>query len=194
LQAPQDVHDVSDHILHDYFDPCTPKHKVDYIGGNHGNMYKALRRNNAVNGVDGEQHTNTGMPTFDKDQRRCFVAAQNLGDIWTYTLPTKDIHHSTIQPAPDPVMLDLKLSPLGGETTSTPFSKYSFDFFSDAVDWDPSVKRFSDPVDWNECRQVDQGQVVLAASNRRNTLLVNMTILLEAPNHLHNHNVLLLTK
>jgi hypothetical protein len=140
LQAPQDVHDVGDHILHDFFDPGTPKHKVDYIGGNHGNMHKALGRNNAVNGLDGEQYTNTSMSTFDKDQRRCFVAAQNVGDIWPYTLPTKDIHHSTIQPAPDPVMLDLNLSPLGGETTSTPVSKFSSDFCSDAVDWDPSVK------------------------------------------------------
>jgi hypothetical protein len=81
LQALQDVHDVGDHILHDFFDPGTPKHKVDYSGGNHGNMYKAKRRNNAVNGVDGEQYTNTCMSTFHKDQRRCLVAAQNIVDI-----------------------------------------------------------------------------------------------------------------
>jgi hypothetical protein len=112
LQAPQDVHDVGGHILHDFFDPCTPKYKVDYICGNHGNMYKAKGRNNAVNGVYGEQYTNTGMSTFDKDQRRCLVAAQNVGDIRTYTLPTKDIHRSAIQPAADPVMIDLNLSPL----------------------------------------------------------------------------------
>jgi hypothetical protein len=53
LQAPQDVYHVGDHMLHDFFDPGTPKHKVDYSGGNHGNMYKANGRNNAVNGVDG---------------------------------------------------------------------------------------------------------------------------------------------
>jgi hypothetical protein len=79
------------------------------------------------------------------------------------------------------------------ETTSTPVSKFSSNFYSDAVYWDPSVKRFSDTVDWNECRQVDQGQVVLASSNRRNTLmewLINMTILLDAPNYLHYHDVI----
>jgi hypothetical protein len=89
-------------------------------------------------------------------------------------------------------MLDLNLSPLGVETTCTPVSKFSSNFYSDAADWDPSVKIFSDNVDWNEFRQVDQGQVVLAASNRRNTLmewLVNMTILRGAPNYLHNHDV-----
>jgi hypothetical protein len=60
--------------------------------------------------------------------------------------------------------------------------------YYDAVDRDPSVKRSSD----TECRQVVQGQVVLAASDRRNTLmewLVNMTILLEAPNYSHDHDV-----
>jgi hypothetical protein len=91
------------------------------------------------------------------------------------------------------VVLDLNLSPHGGEKTSTPVSKFSSDFYCDAVDWDPSVKRFSDTVDWNEFRQVDQGQVVLAASNKRNTLmewLVNVTFLHEAPNYLHYHNVI----
>jgi hypothetical protein len=77
-----------------------------------------------------------------------------------------------------------------GATASTPLSKFSSDFYSDAVGWDPIVKRFSGAVDWNECRQVDQGQVVLVASKRRNTLmewLVTMTILLEAPNNSHYH-------
>jgi hypothetical protein len=90
-------------------------------------------------------------------------------------------------------MIFLNLSPLGRETTATLVSKFSSNFYSDAVDWDPSVKRFSDTVDWNECRQVDQGQVVLAASSTRNTLmewLVNMAILFEAPNNLHFHNVI----
>jgi hypothetical protein len=53
LQAPRDVHNVNDHMLRDFFDPGTPKHKVDYSGGNHGNMYKVKGRNNAANGVDG---------------------------------------------------------------------------------------------------------------------------------------------
>jgi hypothetical protein len=61
------------------------------------------------------------------------------------------------------------------------------------VDKDPGVKISSDTVDRNECRQVLQVQVVLAASDRRNTLmecLVNMTILLEAPNYSHDHDVI----
>jgi hypothetical protein len=45
--------------------------------------------------------------------------------------------HTPYQPTTfiaDPVMLDLNLSSLGGETTSTPVSKYSSDFYSDEVD------------------------------------------------------------
>jgi hypothetical protein len=34
LQAPRDVHDVSDSVLHDFFDPL--KHNVSYRGGNDG--------------------------------------------------------------------------------------------------------------------------------------------------------------
>jgi DNA transposition AAA+ family ATPase len=36
---------------------------VDYSGGNDGIMYKAKGINNALNGVDGEQYTNTCMST-----------------------------------------------------------------------------------------------------------------------------------
>jgi hypothetical protein len=65
--------------------------------------------------------------------------------------------------------------------------------YSDAVDWGPSVKRFSDTVDQNECMQLVQGHIVLYAIDRRNVLmewLVNVTILLEAPNSLHDHNII----
>jgi hypothetical protein len=78
-----------------------------------------------------------------------------------------------------------------GETTSTPVSKFSSDLYYDAVDRDLSVKRFSDTVDGKEYRQVVQGQGVLAAGDRRNTLmewLVNMTSLIEAPNYSHDHD------
>jgi hypothetical protein len=65
-------------------------------------------------------------------------------------------------PAPDPEKLNPNLSPLGGETTCTPVSKFSLDLCYDAVDRIPSVKRSSDTVDQNAYRQVVQGQVVLA--------------------------------
>jgi hypothetical protein len=44
----------------------------------------------------------------------------------------------------------------------------------------------------NECGQVVQSQVVLATSHRNTVMewLVKMSILLEAPNYLHNHDVI----
>jgi hypothetical protein len=96
-------------------------------------------------------------------------------------------------PALDPVQLDPNLSPLGGNTTSTLASKFSSDLYYDAVDSVPSVKRSSDTVDQNEYSQVVQGQVVLAARNTLMEWLVNMTILLEAPNYSHDHDDTLLT-
>jgi hypothetical protein len=73
-----------------------------------------------------------------EDQRKCLVAAKDVGGEQTCTLPTKGTHHSAIQPEPDPVKLDLNLAPPGEEQISTPISKFSFDLYSDAVDLDPN--------------------------------------------------------
>jgi hypothetical protein len=61
------------------------------------------------------------------------------------------------------------------------------------MDSGPSVKRSSETVDRNEFWQVVQCQVVLAASDRRNTLmewLVNMSVFHESPNYLCDHDVI----
>jgi hypothetical protein len=69
------------------------------------------------------------------------------------------------------VKLDPHLSPLRGEMTSamicTPTLKMSFNLYSDAVDRDPTVKRFSATIDWNDCIKGFQGQVASAVMNRK---------------------------
>jgi hypothetical protein len=101
--------------------------------------------------------SSTEILVCHEDQRQCLVAAKDVGGVQTYTLPTKGTHHSTIQPAPDPVKLDLNLSLLGGEQMSTPISKFSSDLYSDAVDQDPSVKRFSVTTNLREDQRGIQG-------------------------------------
>jgi hypothetical protein len=54
---------------------------VDYCGGNDGNTYKTVGRNNALNGVDREQYTNTCTSTFDSDQSWYLGTAKNVGGI-----------------------------------------------------------------------------------------------------------------
>jgi hypothetical protein len=51
------------------------------------------------------------------------------------------------------VKIDPHLSPLGGETEYTAISKFSSDLYSDVVDQDPSVKRFSGIIDMKEQKQ-----------------------------------------
>jgi hypothetical protein len=69
---------------------------------------------------------------------------------------------------------------------------------SDAVDWGPSVKRFSDTADQNEFWKLVQGRVVLSAIDSRRIVqmewLVNVTILLEAPNYCMTIMLVVLTK
>jgi hypothetical protein len=157
--------------------------------GRDGDMFKDMGRNNSIPHRD---RTQPLMSAFDEDQVWSFGAFKNVDPGPTAHLQI-NVCHPKAPPAPDPVKLDPNLSPLGGETTSTPVSKFSSDLYYDAVDRDPSDKRSSDTVDRNECRHVVQGQVVLAASDRRNTLidrLVYMTILLEAPNYSHDHDVI----
>jgi hypothetical protein len=142
------------------------------------------------------------MSSSDEPKRWGLDSARHVGsvnDTMTSKLPPKLIHPS-IPPAPDPVKLDSNLSPLGGETTpitskcsSELNSKFSSKLNSNAMDWDLSVKRSSDTVDQNELWQVLQCQVVLAASDRRNTLmewLVNMSVFLESPNYLCDPDVM----
>jgi hypothetical protein len=83
--------------------------------------------------MDMNQHTTTYISILDEDQRWCLESAQHVGIVKTSKLPTKDVHPS-VQPAPDPLKIYLHLSPLGGESTSTHISKFSFDLYSDAVD------------------------------------------------------------
>jgi hypothetical protein len=92
------------------------------------------------------------MFPFDDAKIWCFDAALQDGGKQTFNLSNKDVHISSIQPAPDPVKQDRHLSPRGRETTSIPVSKFSFDWYSDAVDWNPGVNRFSTTVDQNEYR------------------------------------------
>jgi hypothetical protein len=127
---------------------------------------------------------------YDEDQVGYLGASNNVDPGPTAHLHT-NVCHPKAPPARDPMKLDSNLSPLGAETTSTPVSKVSSDLYYDKVDRGPSVKRPSETVDRNEYRQVVQGQVVLAASDRRNSLmewLVNMRILLEAPNYFRDHD------
>jgi hypothetical protein len=114
------------------------------------------------------------MSNNTRDQIYCLQEDQPVGCWWTFNPRTKfcnNVHHPNTPPAPDPVKIDWNISPLGVETTSTPVSKFAFHLFLDAVDQDPSVKILSAMVDQNECRQVVQGQVVLAAIERRNALM-----------------------
>jgi hypothetical protein len=92
--------------------------------------------------MDINQHTTTYISIFDEYQRWCFKSAQHVGIVKTFKLLTKDVHPS-VQPAPDPLKIYLHLSPLGVESTSPHISKFSFDLYSDAVDQDPNVQRFS---------------------------------------------------
>jgi hypothetical protein len=98
------------------------------------------------------------------------MSAFENNKMW-YSGPSKNVDpgsrshsHPKAPPAPDPVKLETSLSLLGGEKTSTPVSKFSSD---DAVDPYPCVKRFSATADRNECKQLLQVQVILAAMDRR---------------------------
>jgi hypothetical protein len=145
--------------------------------------------------MDGKQSTNMLMPSFNDGKMWCLDTAWQNGGEQIFNLSHEDVHTSSIQPAPDPEKLDPHLSPLGGEMTptmtstmtSTPISKISFDLYSDAVNRDPNVKRFSATVDWNDCIKGFQGQVVSAVMNRKEWS-VYWKIAHEAADCLHDHN------
>jgi hypothetical protein len=130
LQAPRDVHDVGDHVIHDFVDPCTPKHNVSYGVGNDGDMFASQGRNKLYHAMDRMQTITTYMSTIYEDQRQCLEDAWHFGSLWTSDPETKDVHPS-IQSAPDAVKLVPHLSPLQGETTSIPISKIFSNFYSD---------------------------------------------------------------
>jgi hypothetical protein len=150
-------------------------------------MFKDMGRNDLT---PYKERTQPFMSAFEEDKMLYFGAAKNV-DPGSTTHWQINICQPKAPPAPDPVRLDPNLYPLGGETTSTLVSKFSFHLYSDSVDRDPSVKWSYDTVYQNEYMQVVQGQAGLAASERRNTLtewLVNISILLKDPNYIHDHS------
>jgi hypothetical protein len=100
-------------------------------------------------------------------------------DIMTSKLPTKDVHPSILN-APDHVQIYPHFSSIGGETTSTQSSKFYSSLYSDAVDWDPIVKRFSDTVKHREHRNLVQGHIVSSVTNKIDQLLEVVSVF-EAP-------------
>jgi hypothetical protein len=118
------------------------------------------------------------------------VLKEHVGSVKTSKLPIKDVHPS-IQPALDPLKIYLHLSPLGGESTSTHISTFSFDLYYDAVEQDPNVKRFSSTVYWSDNVQGFKGKVVSAVMDRKDKpveWLVFWKVDHKAPNYLHDHN------
>jgi hypothetical protein len=66
LNEPQDVAYFV--CNHDFTDCSTEKQNLYFSGDNNGNMFKAVGRNNTLNGVSRKQYTNTCMSTFDVGQ------------------------------------------------------------------------------------------------------------------------------
>jgi hypothetical protein len=63
--------------------------------------------------------------------------------------------------------------------------------YSDAVDQDPNVQRFSSTVHWSDRMQEFQGKVVSAVMDRKDKTvewLAFWKTAHEAPNYLHDHN------
>jgi hypothetical protein len=90
-----------------------------------------MGRSNPHVNMDGKQSTNMLMSHIDDVKSWCLKIALQDGGEQTFNLSNKDVHISSIQPAPDPVKQELNLSPLGGEQTSTLVSKFYFDLFAD---------------------------------------------------------------
>jgi hypothetical protein len=94
----------------------------------------------------------------------------------------KNICPPKAPPAPVPLKLDPNLSAFGGETTSTLVSNFLSDLHYNPY---PSVKRFSaTPDSRNEFKQLFQffGDTLME-------WIVSLKIILEAPNHLNNHDI-----
>jgi hypothetical protein len=99
---------------------------------------KDTERNNSI---PLRERTQPFTHDFEEDQMWYFGATKNV-DPGPTSCRHKYACHPKAPPAPDPVKLDPNLSLLGGDTTSTPASKFSFNLYYDAVDWDLNVERF----------------------------------------------------
>jgi hypothetical protein len=134
-----------------------------------GDKYGDLGRNNSLPDCN---RLPTLISIFDDNQCVCLGASSNVGGVTTVHLCSmcnKYVHYHNTPPASDPVKLDLHLSPLGGETTSTPVSKFHSNLSSDAVDQDPSVERLSNTAEQHESRQ--QGHIVSPVTSRKDELM-----------------------
>jgi hypothetical protein len=189
--VPRTVHDVGDLVGFCDFAGCTNKrHKVVIDNGSSGDTSQDLGRNKTHHEMDMNQHTTTYRSIFNEDERWCLESAQHVGSVKTSKLPTDDVHPS-VQPAPDPSKIYLHLSPLGAESTSTHISNFSFDLYSDAVDQDPNVQRFSSTVHCSDSMPGFRAKVVSTVMDRKYKpveWLVFWKIAHEAPNYLHEHN------
>jgi hypothetical protein len=128
------------------------------------------------------------LSVFDEDQMWYLGVPKNI-DHGSASHLHINIRHPKAAHAPYPVKLEPNISPLWGETTSTLVSKFLSDLHYNPY---PSDKRLSSTVDRNEFKQLFQVQVVVAEIKRRDTLmewLVIVKIILEAPNHLNNHDI-----
>jgi hypothetical protein len=107
---------------------------VNYGSGNDGEVLKNMGRSIPHVNMDGEQSTNMLMSHIDDVKSWCLKIALQDGGEQTFNLSNKDVHISSIQPAPDPAKQELNHSPLRGEQRSTLVSEFYFDLFADAAD------------------------------------------------------------
>jgi hypothetical protein len=109
-----------------------------YVNDMDCDMFKDMGRNISIPPQD---RTQPFTSAFEEDPMWYIGESKNV-DPESTACQHINACHPKAPPAPDPVKLDPNHSPLGGETTSTPVSKFSSDLYYDAVDRDPSVKRF----------------------------------------------------
>jgi hypothetical protein len=193
LDTPRTVHDVGD--LVGPYDSAGGSHqncKVNYCSDNDGDVLNNMGRRNPHINMDGKQSTNMLMPHVDDIKSWCLEIALQDGGEQTFNLSNKNVHISSIQPAPDPVKPEPNLSPLGGEQTPTLVSKFAFDLVSDAVDRDSSVKRFPATIDLREAQQGIHGPVIPKLVEQKENLikLMPFKILCEAPKYKCNNDTI----
>jgi hypothetical protein len=140
---------------------------------------------------------------FDNNQCVCLGASSNVGGVMTVhpcSMCNKYVHYHNNPPASDLVKCEVRphLSPLGGgETTSTPVSKFDSNLSSGAVDQDPSVERLSNTAKQYENRQLVQGHIGSPVICRKDELmewLVYLKVICKAPNIIMTKMLFALTK
>jgi hypothetical protein len=125
LDTSQTVHDVGGLVgPYDFAGGSHQICKVNYGSGTDGDVLNNMGRSNPHVNVDWKQSTNTLMSHIDNFKSWCLEIALQDGGEQTFNLSSKDVHISSIQPAPDPVKQELNLSPLGGEHTSNLVSNF----------------------------------------------------------------------